>query len=126
MTSVLVLFFLYLGLIALRSSIEEEALAGKMTAILGLIGLIMLPIIRFSVDWFDTLHQRASVVKAAGPAIHSSILYPLLVMAAGFSILFVALHLKAMRNEILRRRALALEIGAVRRSASRPQIAAQG
>ena len=124
-TSVLVLFFLYLGLIALRSSIEDEALAGKLTAVLGLLGVVMLPIIRFSVDWFDTLHQKASVVKTTGPAIHSSILYPLLVMATGFSILFLAMHLKAMRNEILRRRALALEIGAVRRSASRPQVMAK-
>lgn len=125
-TSVLMLFFLYLGLIALRSSIEDEALAGKLTAVLGLVGVVMLPIIRFSVDWFDTLHQRASVVKASGPAIHSSILVPLLVMATGFSILFVAMHLKAMRNEILRRRAVALEMAAVRRQASRVETAAEG
>jgi heme exporter protein C len=118
-TSVLVLFFLYLGLMALRSSTEDEALAGKLSAILGLVGVVMLPIIRFSVDWFDTLHQRASVVKMSGPAIHSSILMPLLVMATGFSILFVAMHLKGMRNEILRRRAVALEQAAVRRAASR-------
>ena len=121
-TSVLILFFLYLGLIALRASIEDEALAAKLAAILGLVGVVMLPIIRFSVDWFDTLHQRASVVKASGPAIHSSILLPLLVMATGFSILFLAMHLKGMRNEILRRRAIALELSAVRRSASRAQV----
>jgi heme exporter protein C len=120
-TSVLILFFLYLGLIALRSSIEDEALAGKLTAILGLAGVVMLPIIRFSVDWFDTMHQRASVVKVAGPAIHSSILTPLLVMAAGYSILFLAMHLKGMRNEILRRRAVSLELAAVRRTASRAE-----
>ena len=125
-TSVLMLFFLYLGLIALRSSIEDEALAGKLSAVLGLVGVVMLPIIRFSVDWFDTLHQRASVVKMSGPAIHSSILVPLLVMATGFSILFVAMHLKAMRNEILRRRAVALEVAAVRRSAARAEAAAEG
>jgi len=92
----------------------------------GKIGVVMLPIIRFSVDWFDTLHQRASVVKAAGPAIHSSILIPLLVMATGFSILFLAMHLKAMRNEILRRRAVALEMAAVRRQASRGEATAEG
>jgi len=125
-TSVLILFFLYLGLIALRSSIDDEALAGKLSAVLGLVGVVMLPIIRFSVDWFDTLHQRASVVKAAGPAIHSSILIPLLVMATGFSILFLAMHLKAMRNEILRRRAVALEMAAVRRQASRGEATAEG
>ncbi len=121
-TSVLVLFFLYLGLIALRSSIEDEALAGKLAAILGLVGVVMLPIIRFSVDWFDTLHQRASVIKASGPAIHSSILLPLLTMATGFSILFLAMHLKGMRNEILRRRAVSLELAAVRRAASRAEV----
>ena len=125
-TSVLILFFLYLGLIALRSSIDDESLAGKLSTVLGLVGVVMLPIIRFSVDWFDTLHQRASVVKAAGPAIHSSILMPLLVMASGFSILFIAMHLKAMRNEILRRRAVALEMAAVRRQASRGEATAQG
>ena len=118
-TSVLVLFFLYLGLMAVRSSVEDEALAGKLSAILGLVGVVMLPIIRFSVDWFDTLHQRASVVKMSGPTIHSSILMPLLVMATGFSILFLAMHLKGMRNEILRRRAVALEQAAVRRAAPR-------
>lgn len=116
LTSVLVLFFLYLGLIALRSSIEDEATAGKLAAVLGLVGVVMLPIIRFSVDWFETLHQRASVLKAAGPAIHSSILTPLLVMAAGFSLLLVAMHLKAMRTEVLRRRAVSLELASVRRS----------
>ncbi len=125
-TSVLILFFLYLGLIALRSSIDDEALAGKLSAVLGLVGVVMLPIIRFSVDWFDTLHQRASVVKVKGPAIHSSILIPLLVMAAGFSILFLAMHLKAMRNEILRRRAVALEMAAVRRQASRAETTVEG
>lgn len=121
-TSVLVLFFLYIGLIALRSSIEDEAMAGKLSAVLGLVGVVMLPIIRFSVDWFDTLHQRASVVKASGPAIHSSILVPLLTMAAGFSILFLAMQMKGMRNEILRRRAVAIEQAAVRRAASRVEV----
>jgi heme exporter protein C len=125
-TSVLILFFLYLGLIALRSSIEDEILAGKLAAVLGLVGVVMLPIIRFSVDWFDTLHQPASVVKASGPAIHASILTPLLVMATGYSILFLAMHLKAMRNEILRRRAVALEMAAVRRSASHAEPVAKG
>ncbi len=117
LTSVLVLFFLYLGLIALRSSIDDEAIAGKLAAILGLVGVVMLPIIRFSVDWFETLHQRASVVKTTGPAIHSSLLTPLLVMALGFSVLFLAMHLKAMRTEVLRRRAVSLERSAVRRAA---------
>ena len=63
LTSVLILFFLYLGLIALRSSIEDEALAGKLTAVLALVGIVILPVIRFSVDW-NSLHQQPSVIAA--------------------------------------------------------------
>jgi heme exporter protein C len=124
LTSVLILFFLYIGLIALRSSLEDEALAGRLTAVLGLAGLAILPVIRFSVDWWNTLHQPASVFRMSGPAIHPSILLPLLVMAAGFAALFVALHLKAMRNEILRRRVKALTIVEVERAGRlEPRIA---
>jgi len=115
LTSVLILFFLYLGLIALRSSIEDETLASKLTAILALVGIVMLPIIKFSVDWGNTLHQPSSVLKLGGPTIHSSILTPLLVMGAGFLVLFIAMHLKAMRNEILRRRVKALQLAEVAR-----------
>jgi len=115
LTSVLVLFFLYLGLMALRSSIEDEALAARLTAILGLVGVAVLPVIKFSVDWWNTLHQPASVLKVGGPAIHPSILVPLLVNAAGITLLFFALHMKAMRNEILRRRVRALTRSEVER-----------
>ena len=65
LTSVLILFFLYLGLMALRSSLEDEALAGKLTAVLALVGVVMLPIIKFSVEWWNTLHQPASVMRSA-------------------------------------------------------------
>jgi heme exporter protein C len=116
LTSVLILFFLYLGLMALRSSLEDEALAARLTAILGLVGVAILPVIKFSVDWWNTLHQPASVLKIGGPAIHPTILTPLLVMAAGFTLLFVALHLKGMRNEILRRRIKALRLRFVERA----------
>jgi heme exporter protein C len=107
LTSVLILFFLYLGLITLRSSIEDEALAAKLTAVLALVGIVMLPIIKFSVEW-NSLHQPASVMRLGAPTIHPSLLWPLLVMAVGMTVLFAALHLKAMRNEILRRRVKAL------------------
>jgi heme exporter protein C len=103
LTSVLILLFLYLGLIALRSSIEEEALAAKLTAVLSLVGTAILPVIKLSVDW-NSLHQPASVMRLGPPAIHASLLWPLLVMAVAMTTLFAALHLKAMRNEILRRR----------------------
>ena len=120
LTSVLILFFLYLGLIALRSSIEEEGEAAKLTAILALVGVVILPVIKFSVDWWNTLHQPASVLRLGGSAIHSSILTPLLVMAAGFTVLFIAMHLKAMQNEILRRRVKALTLAEIERQGGRP------
>ena len=116
LTSVLILFFLYLGLMALRSSIEDETLAGKLTAVLALVGIVMLPIIKFSVEWGNTLHQPASIMRMDGPSIDPAILMPLLVMAVGFTMLFVALHLKAMRNEILRRRVKALQMVEVERA----------
>lgn len=115
LTSVLILFFLYLGLIALRSAIEEEALAGKLTALVAVVGIVMLPVIKFSVEW-NSLHQPASVMRLGAPTIHASLLWPLLVMAAGLLLLFVALHLKAMRNEILRRRVKALRLQEVEAS----------
>jgi heme exporter protein C len=107
LTSVLILFFLYLGLISLRSSIEDEGLAAKLTAVLSLVGIIILPVIKFSVEW-NSLHQPASVMRLGAPTIHPSLLWPLLVMATAMTAVFLALHLKAMRNEILRRRVRSL------------------
>ena len=112
LTSVLILFFLYLGLIALRSSLEDEALAARLTAILAIVGIVMLPVIKFSVEW-NSLHQPASVMRLGAPTIHASLLWPLLVMALAMTLLFAALHLKAMRNEVLRRRIKALRTQAV-------------
>jgi len=109
MTSVLILFFLYLGLMALRSALEDEQLAGKLTAVLAIVGCLILPVIKFSVDWWSTLHQPASVFRADGPTIHPSILWPLLVMGVAYSLIFLTMHLMAMRNEILRRRVLGLQ-----------------
>jgi heme exporter protein C len=108
LTSELVLFFLYLGLIALRQAIEDPGRAGRAAAILSLAGAVNVPIIKFSVNWWDTLHQPASVIRAGGPTIHSALLTPLLVMALAFTLLFIVLHLKAMRAEILRRRCEAM------------------
>ncbi len=116
LTSVLILFFLYLGLMALRSSIEDEAAAAKLTAVLSLVGVVILPIIKFSVDWWNTLHQPASVLKMGGSTIHPDLLRPLLISAVGFTFLFLALHLKGMRNEILRRRVKALTMAEVERA----------
>ena len=104
LTSVLVMFIMYLGLIALWRSVEDPARAGRAAAILTLVGAVNLPIIKFSVDWWNTLHQPASVFRLSGPTIHPSILAPLFAMAIAFTLLFLTLHLAAMRNEILRRR----------------------
>lgn len=122
LTSVLVLLFLYLGLIALRSSIEEEVLAGRLTAVLALVGVVMLPIIKYSVVWWSTLHQPSTALTST---IDPSLRWPLLVMATGFITLFLAMHMKGMRNEILRRRARALMLAEVERSVMsvKPQAA---
>jgi heme exporter protein C len=116
LTSVLILFFLYLGLIALRSSIEDETLAARLTAVLSLVGIVMLPIIKFSVEWGNTLHQPASILRVDGPSIDPSILWPLIVMALAFTVMFAAMQLKAMRNEVLRRRVKALQLAEVARA----------
>jgi len=117
LTSMLVLFLLYLGLIALWQAIEEPGRAGRAAAILALVGAINIPIIKFSVDWWNTLHQPASIIRIGGPTIDPAMLAPLLVMAAGFTLLFVLLHLIAMRAEIYRRRVRALQLTQVDRAA---------
>jgi heme exporter protein C len=95
---------MYLGVIALWRTIEEPARAARAVAILTLVGAVNLPIIKYSVDWWSTLHQPASVLRLGGPTIHPSLLVPLLVMGVAFLLLFLTLHLAAMRNEIMRRR----------------------
>ena len=80
---------------------------------LSLVGIVILPVIKFSVEW-NSLHQPASVMRLGAPTIHPSLLWPLLVMAVAMTVLFLALHLKAMRNEILRRRVKALRTVEVR------------
>jgi len=116
LTSVFVLFLMYLGLIALSRSIDDPNRSARLVAILTLIGFINIPIIKFSVDWWNTLHQPASVVRLDGPTIHASMLYPLLVMALAFTMLFFTLHVMAMRNEIWRRRIAALYRQAARQA----------
>ena len=110
LTSVFVLFLMYLGVIALWRTIEEPTRAGRVVAILTLVGAINIPIIKYSVEFWNTLHQPASVMRLDGPTIHSSILIPLLIMALAFTLLFITLHLAAMRNEILRRRVRTMQL----------------
>jgi heme exporter protein C len=106
--SVLVLFLFYLGYMALRASIDDEQKAARAAAVLGLVGLINLPIVKFSVDWWNTLHQPASLIRADGPSMPPVFLTPLLTMMAAYLVLFLALWLTAIRAEIVRRRVVAL------------------
>jgi len=117
LTSVLVLFLLYLGLLALWRAIEEPGRAGRAAAILALVGAVNIPIIHYSVVWWNTLHQPASVFRVGGPTIDPSLLAPLLVMALAFMLFFILLHLVSMRAEILRRRVRALRQTQVERAA---------
>ena len=114
LTSFLILLIIYLGLITLWSAIEEPARSARLAAIAILVGAINIPIIKFSVDWFTTLHQPASVTRMGGPALAPEFLYPLLTMGLAFLLLFMTLHLAAMRNEILRRQIRTLQRKAAR------------
>jgi heme exporter protein C len=100
---------MYLGVIALRAALDEPSRAARLVAILTLVGFINIPIIKFSVDWWNTLHQPASVLRIGGPTIHPAILIPLLVNAVGFTLLFVTLHLLLLRTELMRRRLRGLQ-----------------
>ena len=110
LTSMLVLLLFYGSIIALWQTVDEPGRAARGVSILTLVGAVNLPIVKFSVDWWNTLHQPASVFRLGGSAIHPTILTPLLVMAAGFTLLGLALYLSAMRTEILRRRVRTLTI----------------
>jgi heme exporter protein C len=101
LTSVLILFFLYLGYLALINAFDEPTRGARAAAILALVGAINLPVIKFSVDWWNTLHQPASVFRLGGPSIHLSLLAPLGVMAAGFTSFFVAIWFVRIRAAIL-------------------------
>lgn len=104
LTSVFVLFLMYLGLIALNRAIDDPSKAARLSAVLILVGFVNIPIIKFSVEWWNTLHQPASIIRLNGPAIDPEFLWPLLVMALAFTLMFFTLHIAAMRNEIWRRR----------------------
>ncbi|MCB1459910.1 MAG: cytochrome c biogenesis protein CcsA, partial [Nitratireductor sp.] len=114
LTSVLVLFIIYMGLIALAKAIEEPATAARSLAIVTLVGFVNIPIIKFSVDWWNTLHQPASVSRLGRPTMDPAFLYPLLMMALAYTLLFLVLHLMNMRNEILRRRVRSMRMMAAR------------
>ena len=110
LTSVLVLFFLYLGYIALVNGFDDPVRGGRAGSVLALVGVVNLPIIKFSVDWWNTLHQPASVLRFGKPTIALSMLVPLLVMALGFMLLFLTLFLLRMRAELNERKTLTLRL----------------
>jgi heme exporter protein C len=104
LTSMLVLFVIYLGYLALWGAIEDEEKAARLAAVLCLAGLINLPIVKFSVDWWSTLHQPASILRAGGSAVHPQMMGPLFTMAGAYLFLFAALAQMNMRAAIHRRR----------------------
>jgi heme exporter protein C len=108
LTSVLILFFLYLGVIALGQAFDDAERGDRAAALLAIVGFVNIPVIKFSVDWWATLHQPASVLRAGGPAIDSSMLAPLLLMALAFLAYFLALLLLGVRAELAGRKARAL------------------
>ena len=117
MTSVLVLFFLYLGYIALSDAFDDPQKGINAGAILLLVGVVNVPIIKFSVDWWNTLHQPASVTRMGMPAIDGSMLWPLGIMALAFNVLFIALVCLRLRTEIYRRRLAVWQMQQVERAA---------
>ena len=110
LTSVAILLLLYLGYMALWSAIDDVFLAARAAAALAILGSVNIPVIHFSVEWWNTLHQPASLLRLEGPAIHGSLLWPLLLMAAAFALFGATCLLARMRVEILRRRARMLEL----------------
>jgi len=103
LTSELILLFLYLGYMALRQSFEDPRTAARASAILALVGVVNVPIIHYSVVWWNTLHQGSTVVKMGGPSIHWSMLVPLLLMAVAFKLFYVLVLLLRARTEVLER-----------------------
>ena len=120
MTSVLVLFFLWVGHAALTRAFEDEERGARAGAILALVGVVNLPVVKFSVDWWNTLHQPASVARIGGPSLHVSMLGPLLACAIGFTLLFGTIVLARLRAAVMERRVQALEMARARAAERMP------
>jgi heme exporter protein C len=117
LTSVLILFFLYLGHMALMTAFEDASRGERAAAILALVGFVNVPIIKFSVDWWNTLHQPASILRMGGPTIDSAMLLPLFLMAFGYMAYFAAVLILRMRAELTARKIRALRMARVHGSA---------
>jgi heme exporter protein C len=103
LTSELILLFLYLGVIGLHNAIDDRRTAARAVAILALVGVVNIPIIHYSVEWWHSLHQGATVTKFDKPSIHWTMLLPLLLMALAFQVYYVLALFHRCRAEILRR-----------------------
>ena len=112
LTSVLILFFLYLGYMALHDAFEDPERGARAAGILALVGVVNLPIIHFSVTWWNTLHQPNSIMRAGGPTMPGSMLWPLLTMALLYHLYFVAVLLLRMRAQLTERRIQNLRMSA--------------
>jgi len=104
MTSVLILLFIYLGYLAIWNIIPERKRAARLASILAMVGLINIPIIKFSVDWWNTLHQPASISTPGAPGMPPEILWPLLIMVAAYTLLFGWLSLRGIEADIVKTR----------------------
>jgi heme exporter protein C len=113
LTSMFVLMLLYLGYMAVWRAFDDSQRAAMLARVVALVGVINVPIVRFSVDWWNTLHQPASIIRRDGPAIDESILWPLGLMFLAFALLFVSLHLLSLKNEVRERKLLAERMKAI-------------
>lgn len=120
LTSMLILLFLYLGYMALQSAFDDPARGSRAAAILALAGFINVPVIKFSVDWWKTLHQPASLLKMSGPAIHPAMLTPLLLLVFGFSCFFGTVLLLRIRSEIIASKIRAIRLTQIHGSQESP------
>jgi heme exporter protein C len=103
------------------NAFDDPSRGGRAGAVLALVGVVNLPIIKFSVDWWNTLHQPASVMRIGGPRIDISMLAPLLIMVLGFTLLFLVLLMLRMRTALNERKAMALRLNAGNVAAARPE-----
>ena len=116
LTSMLILLFIYFGYMAIWQAVQEPARAARFARLLALVGFINIPIIKFSVDWWNSLHQPASILRPDGPSIHSSMLFPLFAMLIAYTALFAWLVFAGMRADVADQKRVAQQ----RRKPSRP------
>ena len=117
MTSVLILLFIYLGYMAMQRAFDDAQRGARAAAVLALVGVVIVPVIKFSVEWWNTLHQPASVLRSGGSAIDPSMQTPLFMMAFAYSFYFVTMLLIGIRTDLAANRARLLRLNATRQMA---------